>query len=98
MRIPDALPLSSLALCALLALGACGGIVAPDAPALLSTEDLAARSALAGADPLRGERVAGDLAARADRLQARAAQLRRASVPDTQQAELLRRAEALKDR
>lgn len=66
----------TLALAALLTLGACGGAVAPDAPVLLSADELAARAALAS-DPARGHAIAGDLAWRAAALRARAAALRR---------------------
>lgn len=79
-----------------LLLAACGGPVAPDAPALLSAQDLAARAAVAGTDPTRGDRAAAELNARANSLRARAAALRRTALPPND--DLRRRADALKDR
>lgn len=79
----------------LLLLAACGGAVAPDAPALLSTEALAARAAVAGTDPNRGLRAASDLQGRASALEARANRLRRAQAAQTERADMQRRADAL---
>jgi|JI7StandDraft_1071085.scaffolds.fasta_scaffold310436_2 hypothetical protein len=79
-------------------LAACAGPVAPDAPALLSVQDLAARAAVAGTDPTRGTRAASDLTSRAAALSSRAAALRRASPAQDDRADLLRRAEALATR
>jgi hypothetical protein len=78
-----------------LLLAACGGPVAPDAPALLSAPDLAARAAVAGTDATRGDRAAAELTGRANNLRARAAALRRTTLPQDDRADLLRRAEAL---
>lgn len=79
-----------------LLLAACAGPVAPDAPPLLSAQDLAARAAVAGTDPTRGDRAAADLNARANSLRARAAALRRSGLPADD--DLRRRADALKER
>lgn len=81
-----------------LLLAACGGPVAPDAPALLSAHDLAARAAVAGTDATRGDRAASELTGRAANLRARAATLRRASLPRDDTADLQRRAAALANR
>lgn len=85
-----------LSLAASLALAGCGVPVAPDAPALLSAEDLAARAAVAqtGSD---GANAAATLHARAARLRARAASLRQAALPEAEQSSLLRRANDLRE-
>ncbi|MCB1398358.1 MAG: hypothetical protein H6898_17285 [Rhodobacter sp.] len=83
------------ALAALLALAGCGGVVAGDAPALLTTDAIAARAADAQ-DTTRGTRAASELAWRGAQLRARAEQIRRASLPNAERSDLLRRADALK--
>lgn len=88
---PIRLPLALAAFCGLTACGT----VAPDAPRLLSGPEIAARTAGA-ADSARGQQAADELAYRADRLRARAAQLRRQTDTTTaEEQELLRRAQAL---
>ena len=84
-----------LALAALIALAACGGAVAPDAPRLLTTDELAARASVA-ADPARGTQAADELARRGASLRARAARLRRSGNDSDERADLLRRADELK--
>ncbi len=88
-------PAQSLALAALIALAACGGAVAPDAPALLTVDDLAAR-AQAAADPTRGTQAESELLRRGATLRARAARLRRTGIVASEREQLLRRADALK--
>lgn len=78
-----------------LLLAACGGAVAPDAPALLSVDAIAARAAVAGTDSTRGDRAANELTGRAAALNTRAARLRRLQLAQDQRADLLRRADAL---
>lgn len=82
-----------VALSALLLAGC--GTVAPEAPALLPLDEIAARTAGA-ADSTRGEAASRELAGRASSLQARAAALRRGGVESQERADLLRRAEELK--
>ncbi|MCA0206631.1 hypothetical protein [Pararhodobacter sp.] len=82
-----------VALSALLLSGC--GTVAPEAPALLPLDEIAARTDGA-ADSTRGEAASRELAWRASALQARAAALRRGGVGGAERAELLRRAEDLK--
>lgn len=91
-------PVLPLALAALLALAGCGGMVAPDAPPLLSAEDLAARRAEASS-PARTSAVESGLNARAASLRARAAALRRQSAAPAPAADsdLLRRAALLRE-
>ncbi|MCB1406365.1 MAG: hypothetical protein KDK01_08895 [Rhodobacteraceae bacterium] len=87
----------SLAAAALFALSACGGAVATDAPALLTLDEIAARSD-AASDTTRGLQVQRALEYRGARLRARAAQIRRAGIADPERRTLLRRADALKSR
>ena len=87
--------LRSLTVISLLALAGCGGIVAADAPALLTQQEIAARSDGA-VDTARGARVSGALAWRGARLRARAAQMRRAGIDDAERRRLLLRADSLK--
>mgnify|MGYP001156583229 CR=1 FL=1 len=95
MSLP-ALPLAKAAfLAAGLALAGCAGPVAPDAPALLSAEELAARAAVAQTGT-EGASAAATLQGRAARLRARAAALRQARLPQTESSSLLRRAEDLR--
>jgi len=89
-------PVLPLALSALLALAGCGGMVAPDAPALLSTEDLAARRVEA-ADTTRAHMVESTLNARAASLRARAAALRRQAPAPADDSDLRRRATQLRE-
>ncbi|PTX01850.1 hypothetical protein [Pararhodobacter aggregans] len=81
-----------LALSALLLAGC--GTVAPEAPALLPLDEIAARTAGA-ADSTRGEAASRELAWRASALRARAAALRRGGVESQERADLLRRAAAM---
>lgn len=84
-----------LAFAALTALAGCGGVVAEDAPALLSPDAIAARAAEAE-DTQGGVRAASALAWRAAQLRERAARLRRTTIADGERLELERRATALK--
>lgn len=86
-----------LAFVALLGLAACGGAVATDAPRLLTVDEIAGR-ADGMTDTTRGVTEANTLEYRAARLRARAAQIRRAGIADTERRELLHRADALKTR
>lgn len=88
-------PLTLIALAAMIALAGCGGMVASDAPPLLTSEQIAAQSASA-ADTTRGARVASELALRGARLRARARQLQRNGMSDEDRRLLHRRAEALR--
>jgi hypothetical protein len=85
------------ALVALLGLAACGGMVAADAPALMTRQEIAARAASVP-DPSVGVAAANTLQWRAARLRARAAEIRRAGIHDGERSDLLRRAETLKSR
>lgn len=92
-RLPSlALPLT---LAALLALAGCGGQVAIEAPALLTTDQIAARAA-GMSDTTGGARAASELAWRADSLRRRADRLRQLPRSSAERAALLRRAEELK--
>lgn len=88
---------SAFAVAALLGLSACGGNVAADAPALLSMEQIAARADFA-VDPTRGVTEANTLQWRAARLRARADQIRRAGINDSERRDLLRRLDRLNSR
>ena len=94
--MPLTRPVPALA-AALVVLAGCGGMVASDAPALLTTDEIAARTAGAY-DQARGAQEASALAWRAQRLRAAAARLQRTGLPDSERATLLRRAEDLKQR
>lgn len=86
----------TLAAAALLTLAGCGGAVAPDAPGLLTLDQIAARAASVGGDADRGSRANSELAWRGARLAARAAEIRRAGIGDRDRSQLLRRADLLK--
>ena len=88
---------SCIALAALVALAACGGQIASEAPALLTIEEIAARAATT-TDTTRGIRAQNTLQYRGARLRARAAQIRRAGLADAERHSLLRRADRMKTR
>jgi|GEM_PF-3316988 len=73
----------------------CGGSVAPDAPPLLTTEQIAAR-ADGTTDTTRGIQAENTLLSRGARLRTRAAQIRRAGMGDTERRRLLERVQELK--
>ena len=89
-----ALPTTLLAL-TLLALVGCGGPVAMEAPALLTTDQIAAR-AEGMTDTAGGARAASELAWRAAQLRLRAERLRGTSMASAERTSLLRRADELK--
>ncbi|GAB4263817.1 MAG: hypothetical protein Kow0013_10580 [Pararhodobacter sp.] len=95
MRHPLLRPALPLAALLAAALSGCGGPVAPNAPALLGTDEIAARAAMAQ-DTTRGARAASELAWRGARLRARADAIRRAGLHANERASLIRRAEDLK--
>ncbi|PVH30318.1 hypothetical protein [Pararhodobacter oceanensis] len=84
--------LRSIAVISLLSLAGCGGLVAADAPALLTMDEITAQRA-ASADSTRGVQAASNLATRGARLRARAARLQRAGLDDAERRRLLERAE-----
>lgn len=88
-------PLSLIASAALVALAGCGGMVASEAPALLTADQIAARSS-ATTDTTRGARAASELAWRGAQLRARAQQMRYAGLSDEDRRRLRLRAEALR--
>jgi hypothetical protein len=90
------LSLPAVAALATLALAGCGGMVASDAPPLLTQEELATRTA-GTEDTTRGAQAASTLAWRAAQLRANAARMRREGISDAERQSLLRRADALKE-
>ena len=92
MRRAPALPL----LAVVVALAGCG-TVAPDAPSLLSRDELAARAVMAG-DDSQGAQVANALTWRAAALRTRAERLRRATLEQPDDRALRSRADALQER
>ena len=88
-------PQSLFALAAMVALAGCGGLVASDAPPLLTTQQIAARSE-AISDTTRDARMTNELALRGARLRARARQLQWNGMSDEDRRLLHRRAEALR--
>ena len=79
----------------LLGLVGCGGSVASDAPALFTTEEIAAR-ADGAVDTTRGLQAENTLRSRGAQLRARAAQIRRAGLGDTERRRLLERIQTMK--
>jgi hypothetical protein len=92
--MPLTRPLLALA-AALFVLAGCGGMVASDAPALLTVDEIASRTADTR-DQTRGAQEASALAWRAQRLRENAARLRRTGLSDVERQRLMRRAEDLK--